>query len=286
MQDRKKLKNIAKAYAQMALGCLIAGISFSQFFVPNDIAPGGVTGIATLIAAGTSWPVGLLSAVLNVPLFLVGYKAVGRRFVLRSFLSMLGLSLCIDLLPQQAVTHDMMLASLYGGILLGIGLGLVLRGGATTGGTDLAAQLVHNRFPVISVGTFLFGIDCVVVCAAGVVFDPQAALWALIALFISTKVMDVVLQGWNTAHQFFIISDSAESIARRINQEMDRGATLLCARGSYSGEEKGMVFCVINKNEMTQLKEIIAAEDEHAFVTVSEVHEAMGEGFAGLKKPH
>ena len=286
MQDRKKLRNISKAYAQMALGCLIAGVSFAQFFVPNDIAPGGVTGIATLIAAGTSWPVGLLSAVLNVPLFLVGYKAVGRRFVLRSFLSMLGLSLCIDLLPQQAVTNDMMLASLYGGILLGIGLGLVLRGGATTGGTDLAAQLVHNRIPVISVGTFLFGIDCVVVSAAELVFDPQAALWALIALFISTKVMDIVLQGWNTAHQFFIISDSAEAIARRINQEMDRGATLLSARGSYSGEEKGMVFCVINKNEMTQLKEIIAAEDERAFVTVSEVHEAMGEGFSGLKKPH
>lgn len=284
MQDKKKLVNMGKAYAQMLLGCLVAGISFSQFFIPNDIAPGGVTGIATLIAAGTHWPVGLLSAVLNIPLFLVGYKAVGRRFVFRSFLSMLGLSLCIDILPQQAVTNDMMLASLYGGILMGIGLGLVLRGGATTGGTDLAAQLVHNRFPVISVGTFLFGIDCIVVCAAGVVFDPQAALWALIALFISTKVMDIVLQGWNTAHQFFIISDQAARIAQRINQEMDRGATLLSARGSYSGEDKGMVFCVINKNEMTQLREIIASEDERAFVTVSEVHEAMGEGFSGLKK--
>ncbi len=284
MQDKKKLVNMGKAYAQMLLGCLVAGISFSQFFIPNDIAPGGVTGIATLIAAGTHWPVGLLSAVLNIPLFLVGYKAVGRRFVFRSFLSMLGLSLCIDILPQQAVTNDMMLASLYGGILMGIGLGLVLRGGATTGGTDLAAQLVHNRFPVISVGTFLFGIDCIVVCAAGVVFDPQAALWALIALFISTKVMDIVLQGWNTAHQFFIISDQAARIAQRINHEMDRGATLLSARGSYSGEDKGMVFCVINKNEMTQLREIIASEDERAFVTVSEVHEAMGEGFSGLKK--
>lgn len=143
---------------------------------------------------------------------------------------------------------------------------------------------MHNRFPVITVGTFLFGIDCAVVLASGLVFDAQSALWALIALFISTKVMDMVLQGWNTAHQFFIISDRAEEIARRINTEMDRGATLLSAYGSYSGAQKGMVFCVINKNEMTQLREIIADEDERAFVTVSEVHEAMGEGFAGLKK--
>ena len=284
MKEKKTLLHIGKAYVQMALGCLIAGVSFAQFFVPNDIAPGGVTGIATLIAAVAGGPVGLISAVLNVPLFLIGYRAVGRRFVFRSFVAMLALSFCIDLLPQRAVTQDMMLASLYGGILLGVGLGLVLRGGATTGGTDLAAQLVHNRFPVITVGTFLFGIDCAVVLVSGLVFDAQSALWALIALFISTKVMDMVLQGWNTAHQFFIISDRAEEIARRINTEMDRGATLLSAYGSYSGAQKGMVFCVINKNEMTQLRQIIADEDERAFVTVSEVHEAMGEGFAGLKK--
>lgn len=172
-----------------------------------------------------------------------------------------------------------MLASLFGGLLLGIGLGFVLRAGATTGGTDLAAQMIHNRFTFLSVGTLLFTIDCCVVILAGFVFDIPSALIALVALYISTKVMDTVIKGWNTEQQMMIISDHAEEIAKRILTEADRGATFLSATGAYTGEKRGMIYCVITRAQIMFVKNIVAECDPHAFITVSDAHEVMGEGF-------
>lgn len=276
---REKLLPLMRDYALMLVGALVAAVSFTNFFVPNDIAPGGVTGIATVINHLTAWPVGVVSFVINLPLFLLGYRSGGRRFVVRSFVAMVALSAFIDLLPAVVVTEEPMLASIFGGILLGVGLGLVLRAGATTGGTDLAAQMVHNRFPFLSVGTFLLGIDCMVVLVAGVVFDIQAALVALIALYISTKVMDMVLKGWNTEQQMMIISDEIDEIARHICEDMERGATILEATGAYTGEKRGMLYCVVTRAEIMQVKAIVAQADPRAFVTVSDAHEVMGEGF-------
>jgi len=219
-----------------------------------------------------------------VPLFLVGYRAVGGSFAFRSLLTMLLLSVLIDLIPEMPLTDDMLLASIFGGVLMGVGLGLVMRAGATTGGTVLAAKIIHTRWAIISVGGFLFALDCLVVVAAGVVFDVQAALYAMVAILVTAKVMDLVLQGMNSAKQLLIISDSAEAIAKRVTGEMDRGATLLSATGAYSGEPRGMMLCVVSNTEVARLKEIVAEEDPRAFVTVSNVHEAMGEGFAGLGK--
>lgn len=282
--SKKQVWPIVRDYAMMLVGVLVAGCSFTNFFVPNNIAPGGVTGIATVINYLTDWPVGVLSFIINLPLFLIGYRSVGRRFVLRSFVSMVGLSLFIDILPDVAVTGDPMLASIFGGILLGVGLGLVLRAGATTGGTDLAAQMVHNRLPVLSVGTILFGIDCVVILMAGVVFDAQAAMVALIALYISTKVMDMVLKGWNTEQQMMIISDHAQTISRRICEEVERGATLIEASGAYTGEKRGMIYCVVTRAQIMQVKAIVEQTDGRAFITVSDAYEVMGEGFKQFSK--
>ena len=267
-------------YCMIVIGALIAGASYAYFFVPNNIAPGGVTGVATVLNYLIGKPaVGTLSFILNIPLFLIGYKTGGKRFVFRSFAAMMLLSLFIDILPGAPVTGDGMLASIFGGILLGIGLGLVLRAGATTGGTDLAAQMVHNRFQFISVGTFLFGIDCMVILLAGVVFDIQAALVALIALYISTKVIDTVIKGWNTEQQMMIISNKSDQIAQRIISDMDRGATFIEATGAYTGEKRGMIYCVVTRAQIMQVKSIVASIDPHAFVTVSDAHEVMGEGF-------
>ena len=271
---------VIRDYCMILIGALITGASYTYFFIPNNIAPGGITGMATVLNHLIGWPpVGTLSFILNIPLFLLGYKSGGKLFVLRSFIAMMLLSLFIDILPGDPVTDDGMLASIFGGILLGIGLGLVLRAGATTGGTDLAAQMVHNRFSFISVGTFLFGIDCMVILLAGVVFDVQAALVALIALYVSTKVMDTVIKGWNTEEQMMIISDHAPEIARRINTEMDRGATFIEATGAYTGEKRGMIYCVVTRAQIMQIKSIVGSVDPHAFVTVSAAHEVMGEGF-------
>ncbi len=271
---------LIRDYCMILLGALITGASYTYFFIPNNIAPGGITGIATVLNHLIGWPpVGTLSFILNIPLFLLGYRSGGKLFVLRSFIAMMLLSLFIDVLPGDPVTDDGMLASIFGGILLGLGLGLVLRAGATTGGTDLAAQMVHKRFSFISVGTFLFGIDCMVILLAGVVFDVQAALVALIALYVSTKVMDMVIKGWNTEEQMMIISDFAPEIARRINTEMDRGATFIEATGAYTGEKRGMIYCVVTRAQIMQIKAIVSSVDPHAFVTVSAAHEVMGEGF-------
>lgn len=276
---REDLMPVLRDYAFMLVGALIAASSFTNFFVPNDIAPGGVTGIATVINHLTGWPVGVVSFVINAPLFLLGYRSGGRRFVVRSFVAMVALSAFIDLLPDVVVTADPMLASIFGGILLGVGLGLVLRAGATTGGTDLAAQMVHNRFTFLSVGTFLLVIDCAVVLVAGIVFDIQAAMVALIALYISTKVMDMVLKGWNTEQQMMIISDEIGEIAHHICHDMERGATILEATGAYTGEKRGMLYCVVTRAEIMQVKAIVAQADPTAFVTVSDAYEVMGEGF-------
>ena len=259
---------LVRDYLMILFGALITGASYAYFLVPNSIAPGGVTGIATVLNHLIGWPpVGTLSFLLNIPLFLLGYKTDGKVFVFRSFISMMLLSLFIDILPGPPVTRDTMLASIFGGILLGVGLGLVLRAGATTGGTDLAAEMV------------LFGIDCLVILLAGIVFDVQAALVALIALYISTKVMDTVIKGWNTEEQMMIISDKAPEIAQHIIRDMDRGATFIEASGAYTGEKRGMIYCVVTRAQITQVKRIVAGVDPHAFVTVSAAHEVMGEGF-------
>ena len=267
-------------YSMIIIGTMIAGASYAWFFVPNNIAPGGVTGVATVLNYLIGKPaVGVLSLLLNIPLFLLGYKSSGKRFVFRSFTAMALLSFFIDILPGAAVTSDSLLASIFGGILLGVGLGLVLRAGATTGGTDLAAQMVHNRLQFISVGTFLFAIDCMVILLAGFVFDIQAALVALIALYVSTKVIDTVIKGWNTEQQMMIISDQADQIARRIISDIERGATFIEASGAYTGEKRGMIYCVVTRAQIMQVKSIVAEIDPHAFVTVSDAHEVMGEGF-------
>ncbi len=277
-------KQNIKAYVQILLGAAITALAFDLFFLPNNIAPGGITGVATLLNHLTGARVGLFSIVLNAPLFLLGFRSVGGRFAFRSLIAMLALSLLIDLIPRIPLTDDMLLATMFGGGVMGVGLGLVLRGGATTGGTDLAAKIIHNHWSPVSVGGLLFALDCLVVAAAGLVFDAQAALYAMIAILVCSKVIDWVLQGWNTAKQLLIISDQAETIARRVTSELDRGATLLSATGAYSGEPRGMMLCVVSNAEVSRLKEIVAEVDPRAFVTVSNIHEAMGEGFAGLKK--
>ncbi|MCL2544790.1 MAG: YitT family protein [Clostridia bacterium] len=286
MADQKKHvpKQTIKAYVLMLVGSALVALSFDLFFLSNNIAPGGLTGVATLLHHLTGVQVGIATIALNAPLFLIGYRAVGGSFAFRSLLTMLLLSVLIDLIPEAPLTGDMLLASIFGGVLMGVGLGLVMRAGATTGGTVLAAKIIHTRWAVVSVGGVLFALDCLVVVAAGVVFDVQAALYAMVAILITAKVMDWVLQGLNTAKQLLIISDSAEAIAKRVTADMNRGATLLSATGAYSGEPRGMMLCVVSNTEVARLKEIVAEVDPRAFVTVSNVHEAMGEGFAGLGK--
>ena len=281
---RREGRQLVRDYLLVMIGALVTAVSFSWFFLPYDVAPGGVTGIATVLSSLTGLSVGLLSFLINVPLFLTGWRQVGWRFAVRSFVSMGLLSVFIDLLPPLNPAGDIMLATVFGGVLLGVGLGIVVRAGATTGGTDMAAKMIHRLAGFLSIATILFIIDATVVLIAAMAFGIQAGLWALIALFISSKTMDVVIKGFNTAMQFLIITREPEEIVRRIHGDLDRGCTRIKAYGTYSGEEMGTLLCVVARTEAARLKKVIAEADPNAFVTVCDVHEALGEGFTGMEQ--
>lgn len=278
---KKEGKKLVWDYVLVVLGAFLTGISFAMFFIPHDIAPGGVTGIATVLAAFLPVGVGFISFLINLPLFLLGGHNSGVRFMARSFIAMMLLSFFIDLLPSIDVCGDGLLASVFGGLLMGVGLGLVVRAGATTGGTDMAASLLHDRFSFFSIPVILLAIDSIVILIATGQFGIQAGCYALIACFVSSKAMDGVIQGFNTAMQFMIITRQKETIIRRIHTEMDRGCTSFNATGTYSGEEIGALMCVVSRVEIPRLEKIVSEEDPKAFITICDVREALGEGFLG-----
>lgn len=274
-----------QAYAYIVLGCALGGAAYPLFLVPNAIAPGGLTGVATIINYLFGLPVGVVSLVLNVPLFLIGYRAMGRVFVFRSLVATVLFSACIDMLCLPPLTDDMLLATVYGSLMLGLGLGLILRGGATTGGSDMIARMVHNRFPFITVGTFLFMADCLVILAAAFTMSARAALYALICVFVSAKAVDLVLAGFGSAKACFIISSRSEKISGRIMRELDRGVTLMPAVGAYSGEGRTLMLSVVSQREVMTVKRIVREEDKVAFMFITDTHETLGEGFANLNAP-
>ena len=280
MKDKLLRNERTTAYFQIILGCLIGGAAYPMFLVPNNIAPGGLTGVATILNYLFHWPVGTVSLLMNIPLFIIGWRTMGKVFAVRSLFATVLFSLAIDLLQVRPVTNDPLLGTLYGGVLLGAGLGLIMRGQATTGGTDMVARMVHRRWSFVSVGTFLFAIDFLVVIAAGVLMGVSEALYALICIFVSSKVIDVVMIGFTSNKACYIITERHEQVAARILDEMDRGATLLTARGAYSKTDRPVILCVAARHEVTRLKRIVREEDEAAFMFVTEAHEALGEGFS------
>lgn len=279
---RKEGRQLAKDYALVAVGSLLLALSLTSFFIPYDIAPGGVSGLSTVLASVLPLSVGVLSFLLNLPLFMIGFRTVGWRFAVRSFISMTLVSIFIEALPPVDLTGDVMLASMFGGVIMGVGLGLVVRAGATTGGTDMAAKMLHRLLPFLTIPVILFVIDGLVVVVAALRFGIQAAFYALISLYVSTVAMDAVIKGVNTAMQFMIITSHPEAITRRIHAELGRGCTRLEAEGTYSHAPVGTLLCVVSRLEAARLKKIVAEEDSRAFVTVCNVHEALGEGFSGM----
>ena len=276
-------KEIIPAYIQIALGSLIGAAAYPTFLVPNNIAPGGLTGIATILNYIWNWmPVGTVSLILNIPLFLIGYRSMGRLFAFRSLIATLLFSVLIDVLPIRPVSTDPLLGTLFGGVVLGAGLGLILRGGATTGGTDMIARMVHRRLPFISVGMFLFALDCAVVLAAAVFIGTEQALYAFICIYVCSKVIDAVMMGFGGNKACFIMTAKWEKITTRLMDEVGRGVTHLEARGAYTGRQQPVVLCVAARQEIMAVKRIVQEEDEKAFMFITDAHEALGEGFSRL----
>ena len=279
---RTHKREIMMAYAQIAIGSVIGAAAYPAFLIPNNIAPGGVTGVGTILNYLAGWPVGITALILNIPLFLIGYRTMGKIFAFRSLVATVLFSILIDILPLQPVSQDPLLGTLFGGVVMGIGLGLILRGGATTGGSDMIARMVHRRFNFITVGMFLFAVDFMVVLAVAVFIGGTEALYAMINIYVCGRVIDAVMVGFGGNKACFVMTNAWQKVTSRILNEIERGCTLLEARGAYSGNSRPVVMCVMSRQEMTTLKRIVQEEDEKAFMIITEAHEALGEGFSRL----
>lgn len=275
-------RDLARRYAYILVGCALGALAYPLFLMPNRIAPGGVTGIATIITYALGLPTGLVSLALNIPLFLYGWRMMGRRFLLRTSIATVVFSLLIDLIAVKPLTRDPLMASVFGGVLLGIGLGLILRGGATTGGTDLLARLVHQKVPPITVGAFLFAFDVAVIFMAGFTMSVEHAMYALICVYIAARVLDTVLAGIGTDKACNIVTAHDTAIAGRLMNELGRGVTVFNATGAFSGQGVRMLLCVVGRMEVTRLKQIVQEEDPRAFMFITDTHETLGEGFRGI----
>ena len=268
-----------RSILMIVAGALSMAVAYVWFLIPAKITPGGVSGAATIIYYLCNLPVGLVSLIINIPLFILGFKNEGREFVLKTLLATVLLSAFTDYLPLKPLADDPMLCAVFGGAILGLGLGLVVLAGATTGGTDMCAKLLVNKLPGLNMAWTLFAIDMLVIIAAMIAFSPIEGLYSLITIFVSTKVMDFILEGFQTARAFTVISSATERIGSRIMNELERGVTCLKGRGMYSGRELEVLYCVVSNREIIRLKQIIKEEDENAFIVISDAHEVGGEGF-------
>ena len=279
---RVSLREALKNDLLVMTGLLVAAAAYRMYLIPNQVVNGGFTGVGQLLNHATGISIGLVNIALNVPLFLISMKSMGLRFGVRSLVTMVLLSLLIDHIPLPPATDDMLLASVYGGAISGIGFGLILRGNATTGGTDMLASLLHRLVPVLKVSYAIFVFDGLVIIASAFVFEAQAAMYGLISAFLCNVLIDLVLEGPNSAHSYFIISDKSEAIADKILHEMDRGVTGLEAVGMYSQQRKQVLLCVVNRFESMRLRRIIFEADPHAFVIANKAKEVLGEGFKSM----
>jgi len=268
----------------MALGLVLCTLGYNLFLIPNDIAAGGFTGASQLINSFTGWPVGLVMLCMNIPLFAVSIKKMGKKFAAKSLIASVLLSLFIDAVHLPPAAQDVWLATLYGGLLSGAGFGLILCGNATTGGTDMLASLIHKALPSLPVGTAITMCDGIVILASAFVFNAVSALYALIAIIICNSVVDFVLEGPNSAHAFFIISDKSEEIAEKIMAELERGVTAWDGIGMYSKNDKRVLLCAVSRRETVTLRRIIQSADPQAFIISANAHGTYGEGFKPLKR--
>ncbi|HXF84818.1 MAG TPA: YitT family protein [Anaerolineales bacterium] len=293
----KKYYSVVRDYVLILLAALLQALSLRLFFVPANLASGGVSGISQLIHHFTGWPLGLMIFIGNVPLFALGWRFLGGfRFAMRTAVAILAYSLFTDLLvqtplfaPHGAGTKlisdlqgDIFLNSLYGAVVSGIGYGLVYRARGTSGGSDILARIL-NHWRGISMTQSYLVVDTAVILGAGFVFGWKEALYAMIALYVSGIVAETTLEGGSTVRTAIIVTTQAEIISRRVIEELQRGVTVLHGMGAYTGAERPVLYCVITRSEVAALKAIVNESDPQAFMVIGTAHEALGEGFRPLK---
>ncbi len=277
----KKLLGILKIYVIIAFGAFIAATGISLFLAPTDMVAGGLSGISILVHSFTGFPVGLLTLLLNIPLFFIGFKYLGSQFLIRSAFGAIAFSCLIDLMALLSpITENLMLCALFGGGLLGIGIGIIFLLGATTGGTDILAQLLYKLFRQIDVGKWVLIIDGAIILTSGLVTDRwEACLYGIISATVNGVLVDLMMQGANFAKMVYIISPKAQDIAVEILEKLNRGVTGLYCKKMYSQTNGMMLLCIIKKHEIPKLEQIVLQHDPKSFIIFSGARSVSGEGF-------
>lgn len=264
------------------LGGIISGISFNVFIMPHKMLSGGVSGIALITNYITGINPGLIIFALNIPIFLLGYKYVDKEFILLSLIGMASLSFFIDLfsfLRYKTFVEDIMLSSIYGGVLNGIGMGIVFRNRASLGGTDIIAVIV-KKYLSINIGSTSLIINFAIVAISSIIYGIKPAMYTLISMYIASKVLDKVQEGFDIRKQVMIISNNEEEMVKEIIKRLHRGVTYLEGEGAFTGNKKRVIYCIVTINQLAKLKQIVRETDPYAFMTVSDTAEVLGQGFS------
>ncbi|MDD5583345.1 MAG: YitT family protein [Candidatus Marinimicrobia bacterium] len=283
IEKEKTLKKNIKDYVMIVIGSIIMALSLVLFLLPNKITAGGVSGIATILYHTLSIPAGFTMLVCNIPLFLMGIHYFGKKFGMKTFVGIIASSFFTDLFDKGlgwgALTDNKLLATVYGGFVLGIGLGIIMRGRGTTGGSDIVARII-NKFSHITLGWSFMIIDTGIIILTGIVFkDVELILFCLISLAISSKMVDILVEGVISEKSIMIISDSWYKIAQRIMKEIHRGITGLDSHGMYTNTARKTLYTVVSRRQVEQIRRIVREEDPNAFVVISNVAILQGEGF-------
>lgn len=265
-------------------GALIDAVAVNVFTAPNHIAPGGITGIGTMLNYLFQTPIGMVNMLINIPIVIWAIIEIGYKLVAKSIAAIIVFSVAIDTLALVLPAYDgnPFLAAIFGGVLEGIGLALVFMRGSTTGGTDMIARLLGKHFRHLSMGKLMLAVDLVIIAASALVYQKlESALYAIIAIFVSTRIIDTILYGTDSGNGklYFIISKKSDEIRRRILEDIDRGVTIIPIQGGYSGQDGEMLLCAVRRYEVAKINDIIHTADRDAFVIVGEAGEITGEGF-------
>ena len=269
------LRSIQK-YLLLLLGSIIAAIGLEIFLIPNNIIDGGIVGISIITSFLSEIPVGVFTFLLNVPFLFIGYKQIGKTFVITSLFSITVFSAFTFILhPIPGLTNDVLLATVFGGIILGAGVGLILRCGGSLDGTEIIALILVKK-SMFSIGQIVMGFNIIIFSCAALILGWDRALYSMLAYFVAHKAVDIVMEGFDEAKAVMIITNNGEEIASAIHDRLGRGVTFLEGRGAYSGEKKEIIYSVVSRIEISKLVSIVNDKDENAFVTIHDVSDVMG----------
>ncbi len=279
---KQKLIPLLKSLFWIAVGSSVFALGFDMFLVPNQIGAGGISGLAMVVNAFVPvLSVGVFTVLVNIPLFLAGYRFVGRKFFWGSLAGMLISSVMIDVFSViPVVPTEPLMGAIFGGLFVGAGCGVVFMQGASTGGVDIAARLLKYKLRNLSMGKLMLLVDMTIAVITGIAFrDINKVLYCIVALFVSSEALDAVVYRFDYSYVAMIISDADEQIRDTIDQKLDRGCTYLKGEGAYTGQPKNVIYCAIKRQQVAELKELVMEVDPQAFLVLQEAHQVLGEGF-------